>query len=74
MGQLEEKGPKTNGKIAPGAGRASHCYWDSRPHRRPRKRVHNALDHARVTLEQHGDRVNAAHARYLEVRRLLLIG
>ena len=29
---------------------------------------------ARVTLEQHGDRVNAAHARYLEVRRLLLIG
>ena len=33
-----------------------------------------ALDGARVTLEQHGDRVNAAHARYLEVRRLLLIG
>ena len=33
-----------------------------------------ALDAARVTLEQHGDRVNAAHARYLEVRRLLLIG
>jgi DNA-binding transcriptional ArsR family regulator len=32
------------------------------------------LDAARVTLEQHGDRVNAAHARYLEVRRLLLIG
>jgi hypothetical protein len=29
---------------------------------------------ARVTLEQHGDRVNAAHARCLEVRRLLLIG
>ena len=26
------------------------------------------------TLEQRGDRVNAAHARYLEVRRLLLIG
>src|SRR6202011_4047883 len=25
-------------------------------------------------LEEHGDRVNAAHARYLEVRRLLLIG
>jgi hypothetical protein len=25
-------------------------------------------------LEVHGDRVNAAHARYLEVRRLLLIG
>ena len=32
------------------------------------------LDAARMTLEQHGDRVNAAHARYLEVRRLLLIG
>ncbi|MGO4306783.1 helix-turn-helix domain-containing protein [Cupriavidus sp. RAF12] len=33
-----------------------------------------ALDAARATLEAHGDRVNAAHARYLEVRRLLLIG
>ena len=33
-----------------------------------------ALDVARVTLEAHGDRVNAAHARTLEVRRLLLIG
>jgi len=32
------------------------------------------LDAARATLEQHGDRVNAAHARYLEVRRLILIG
>ena len=32
------------------------------------------LDAARTTLEQHGDRVNAAHARNLEVRRLLLIG
>ena len=32
------------------------------------------LDTARATLEKHGDRVNAAHARYLEVRRLLLIG
>jgi hypothetical protein len=32
------------------------------------------LDAARVTLEAHGDRVNAAYARYLEVRRLLLIG
>src|SRR5262250_959609 len=32
------------------------------------------LDAARGTLEAHGDRVNAAHARYLEVRRLLLIG
>ena len=33
-----------------------------------------ALDAARATLEEHGDRVNAAHARYLGVRRLLLIG
>jgi tetratricopeptide (TPR) repeat protein len=33
-----------------------------------------ALDTARSTLEAHGDRVNAAHARYLAVRRLLLIG
>src|SRR6478735_4211727 len=33
-----------------------------------------ALDAARATLEAHGDRVNAAHARYLDVRRLLLIG
>jgi hypothetical protein len=32
------------------------------------------LDAARVTLEQHGDRLNAAHALYLEIRRLLLIG
>lgn len=29
---------------------------------------------ARATLEAHGDRLNAAHARHLEVRRLLLIG
>ncbi|MBP0590187.1 helix-turn-helix domain-containing protein [Paraburkholderia sp. LEh10] len=29
---------------------------------------------ARATLEAHGDRFNAAHARHLEVRRLLLIG
>src|SRR5438132_14014913 len=27
-----------------------------------------ALDTARATLEAHGDRVNAAHARYLEIR------
>ncbi|MEX3937824.1 helix-turn-helix domain-containing protein [Paraburkholderia phymatum] len=32
------------------------------------------LDAARATLEAHGDHLNAAHARYLEVRRLLLIG
>src|SRR6202790_1843955 len=34
----------------------------------------NALAAARATLEEHGDQLNAAHARYLEVRRLLLIG
>jgi hypothetical protein len=33
-----------------------------------------SLEAARVTLEAHGDRLNAAHARYLQVRRLLLIG
>ena len=33
-----------------------------------------ALDTARATLERRGDRMNAAHARHLEVRRLLLIG
>jgi hypothetical protein len=33
-----------------------------------------ALDVARATLEEHGDRANAAHARYLKARRLLLIG
>jgi tetratricopeptide (TPR) repeat protein len=33
-----------------------------------------ALDAARETLEEHSDLVNAAHARYLEIRRLLLIG
>ena len=33
-----------------------------------------ALSAARTTLEQHGDLVNAAHARYLEIRRNVLIG
>jgi hypothetical protein len=33
-----------------------------------------ALDAAAATLEAHGDRMNAAHARYLAIRRLLLIG
>src|SRR6476646_5334585 len=33
-----------------------------------------SLDAARLILEAHGDRANAAHARYLEARRLLLIG
>jgi hypothetical protein len=33
-----------------------------------------ALETARVTLEEHGDLLNAAHARSLEIRRLLLIG
>jgi DNA-binding transcriptional ArsR family regulator len=33
-----------------------------------------ALEGARAILEAHGDHVNAAHARYLEIRRLVLIG
>jgi tetratricopeptide (TPR) repeat protein len=33
-----------------------------------------ALESARATLEEHGDRANAAHARLLEARRLALIG
>ncbi|MGW9329012.1 helix-turn-helix domain-containing protein [Bosea sp. NPDC055594] len=33
-----------------------------------------ALEAAQTVLEQHGDRLNAAHARHLSVRRLLLIG
>jgi hypothetical protein len=32
------------------------------------------LSAARATLEGHGDRLNAAYARYIQVRRLLLIG
>jgi hypothetical protein len=32
------------------------------------------LEAARATLEARGDRVNAAHARYLAIRRLVLIG
>jgi len=33
-----------------------------------------ALDVARATLQANGDRLNAAHARYLEIRRLVLVG
>src|SRR3954469_21380050 len=33
-----------------------------------------ALEGARATLEAHGDSINATHARYLQIRRLLLIG
>jgi hypothetical protein len=33
-----------------------------------------ALEAARTILEAHGDRLNAAHARSLQVRRLVLIG
>jgi tetratricopeptide (TPR) repeat protein len=33
-----------------------------------------ALETARAALEKHGDRINAAHARNLQIRRLLLIG
>ena len=32
------------------------------------------LNSARTVLERHGDRANAAHARHLAIRRLLLIG
>lgn len=32
------------------------------------------LDAARETLAEHGDRINAAHARYLEIRHLVLVG
>jgi hypothetical protein len=32
------------------------------------------LEAACATLEAHGDRINAAHARYLAIRRLLLVG
>lgn len=32
------------------------------------------LDTARATLEEHDDRVNAAHARNIAIRRLLLLG
>lgn len=33
-----------------------------------------SLEMAQATLDAHGDRLNAAHARYLSIRRLLLIG
>jgi hypothetical protein len=33
-----------------------------------------ALETVRATLQSHGDRINAAHARHIEVRRLLLLG
>ena len=32
------------------------------------------LEAARATLDAHGDRINAMHARFLAIRRLLLIG
>src|SRR5262245_20009303 len=58
--------------------------WPARGVSSPKPRSHSsrgtspgpakALDAARATLEAHGDRINAAHARNLEVRRLLLIG
>ncbi|GES41884.1 hypothetical protein RsS62_11360 [Rhizobium dioscoreae] len=33
-----------------------------------------ALETARAVLEKHGDQINAAHARNLQIRRLLLVG
>ena len=38
------------------------------------RRPTDALEKARAILEQNGDQLNAAHARHLEARRLLLIG
>ena len=40
----------------------------------PPSRCCSWLEAAPATLEEHGDGLNAAHARYLEIRRLLLIG
>ena len=37
-------------------------------------RAAKMLEAARATLEAHGDRVNAAYARYLDARRLVLTG
>ena len=37
-------------------------------------RASKSLRGARLILERRGDRINAAHARYLEIRRLVLIG
>jgi DNA-binding transcriptional ArsR family regulator len=51
--------------------------WSPRPRSRSSRATSagpRRLAAARATLEAHGDRANAAHARYLEVRRLLLIG
>lgn len=42
---------------------AGHLGWSAK-----------ALDNARAVLERHGDNINAAHARQLNIRRLLLIG
>ena len=44
------KGPKTNGKVAPGAGHASYFIGTVEPHRRPPKRVRNAAVRAREYL------------------------
>lgn len=35
---------------------------------------HNTLDAARAVLERHGDWANAAHARFVAIRRLSLLG
>ena len=69
--------------------RAARCYGSREPLSRARCMVAEAeialasrdlgwspksIGVARAILEAHGDRTNAAHARYLEIRRLLLIG
>jgi hypothetical protein len=52
------------------------CSCASRDRDGAARRPHPSEDAlaTRATLDKHGDRVNAAHAGYLEVRRLLLIG
>ena len=78
---VRAKAPAANVRRAPSARRRR---WPARDASSPRPRSRSsraicgwpakALDAARATLEAHGDRVNAAHARNLEIRRLLLIG
>jgi hypothetical protein len=49
-GQIEGKRPKINGKITPGAGRASYFIGTVEPTHRPPKRVRNAEVRAREYL------------------------
>jgi hypothetical protein len=47
---------------------------NSRSYRAISAGLRRPLNEAGATLEAHGDRLNAAHARNIEARRLLLIG